>query len=1492
MTNDQPNIAAEDSKRIRTAEECLSQMRLKLLDPSLHNTLLNYKERKHGIKIIDELPNVTFKYLVSDQKEMTLLPLSEQQSERIKVNNEVLSPEESFVISTILKKGGSEKTINTVESNLDKDFREKFKKDSINTLLKLKFSNIITLDSADIGLIIKLVAESDVATRVSFEEALNQLSDNAIGEEPRHFDLNLQTALVSAQLEKRCSKLRLDTRIALDETGCNFLYLNIGFLKWYESEDSEIELKAPLILIPLALERTKIKRKTDYFTYKVSHTGEDVLTNVSLAEKLKRAFGIELPSYGKSNGADEAGADEIEPEQYLKAVEEVISQKRRWSVAREMIISTFSFFKVVMYEDLDPRNWPSHASLINNKLVNVLCTGPQDESGSAIVPGSTEKTTPSFDYSLILDADSSQMHAIGQVLKGTNYVIHGPPGTGKSQTISNLIACALHMGKSVLFVAEKKAALEVVKKRLDYAGLGDLCLELHSHKIRKDQVFGDIIRRLNLKTSFDSQELERCITRLQGFKSKLSSYVREMNRKISPIEKTVHDIIWAAETYRKDGYDKLLQPLASANGLTQDDIDSNTDTLASIAALYEELTRHNVKNWQWFSSKNIMPGDSEKVHTLVKQLKELLDSSISYYRAANDKYGLPFDFSFPSIEKFVQLRSMLSEIDEYVLLTQKILYFCYPKYWKLRSSLNRFVSSSFESNPLRKKRASKDFSRLTKRVKPKAAEQDILKFYNFLLSLKSPRDLVSWCFDIPTADRLDALRNTAEYSFTFFSKFAELTESLQNYGEIESKPFTDAVTGRQSIRTLSGLLAESLKSINILPRWSEYCRLSRKAEQRGLAYYVSLLNDGMISSTDLITLYRYNVYSELSRSLIKNQPFLAEFSRNEHEQARSIFKTLDKQILEMTANKVVAEVVESCQPPRGIMGARVREYTEMCLINHEIRNQRRHIPIRQLVKRAGRALKALKPCFMMSPMSVAQFLPPGDLEFDLVVMDEASQIFPEDALGAIARAKSMVVVGDPKQLPPTSFFTGNIFADGDDDGLFGPVAAESILDRSDELFESSRLQWHYRSYHESLINFSNREFYDNELIVFPSPYTNNADYGASSHFVPKATYLKGRNMKEAEAVVNKIIEHYETSPNLSLGVVTFNIRQRDLIQELLDRVTKENPYLDEVISSSNNELEPFFIKNLENVQGDERDAIIISTTFGPDPETGKVYQRFGPIGGEFGWRRLNVMVTRAKRKVLVVTSMKPDDILDDPNRSRGVRALKNYIQYAEDGRFIEDGSITGHEPQSDFEVAVIRELNNLGYKCSPQVGVAGYFIDIGVLHPKTNDFVLGVECDGATYHSAKNDRDRDRLRQEILEAKGWKIHRIWSTDWFRNREHEIGRLKSVLEKLVQESASKSVAAATSDAESAETTLFDFTMSRSDDNLRKELEEYRNLTILPKSPDIERCILRDDMLEAFIKVKPTTADEFRQKLPLNLREKTDPGQMEFLDDILEIIEDFE
>ncbi len=500
--------------------------------------------------------------------------------------------------------------------------------------------------------------------------------------------------------------------------------------------------------------------------------------------------------------------------------------------------------------------------------------------------------------------------------------------------------------------------------------------------------------------------------------------------------------------------------------------------------------------------------------------------------------------------------------------------------------------------------------------------------------------------------------------------------------------------------------------------------------------------------------------------------------------------------LEVTRRASVADMIRArhaAEIPRGARG-------EMGIIRGEIGRQRGLMPLRRLMGQAGRTIQKIKPVFLMSPISVAQFLPPGKIDFDLVVFDEASQVRPEDALGAIARGRQLVVVGDRRQLPPTGFFA-RVIDTGDDGGsddtddeattsvaaAAGAQEMESILTLCDARgLPGKMLRWHYRSRHPSLIAVSNEAFYDGRLVIPPSPSTDRQKAGLVLHRVAGA-YDRGRrrtNTIEAEAIVTALARHAAQASQLSIGIVAFSTVQRDLITDLIDQRRREDPVLDAFLGGAEPVAgrDEVFVKNLENVQGDERDVILISIGYGPRIAGTRLdSMAFGPVSAEGGERRLNVLFTRARLRCEVFVSFDPGDIDTTAPSGEGRRALKRFLMFAESGT-LDEARPTGEDADSPFEEDVARVVRDLGYLVDMQVGSAGFRIDLAARRPdRPGRYILAIECDGATYHSALWARERDRLREDVLTNMGWRFHRIWSTDWFQRRGAEIAKLRAALE---------------------------------------------------------------------------------------------------------------
>jgi very-short-patch-repair endonuclease len=603
-------------------------------------------------------------------------------------------------------------------------------------------------------------------------------------------------------------------------------------------------------------------------------------------------------------------------------------------------------------------------------------------------------------------------------------------------------------------------------------------------------------------------------------------------------------------------------------------------------------------------------------------------------------------------------------------------------------------------------------------------------------------------------------------------------QSFESCVSLNTQKWSDS----NKLRIVRSRIKEACGAKALLPCYLSLNQLRASLANQGFDEVCKKAASIGLNRDEAHALFEYLVSASLVAEILKEDSAIRRFNGVLQSSKLGDFKQCDRSLLRQMQIRTAKEISKR-RAPDGVLGTRVSQHTERALIEHEIEKQKRHIPLRQLIMRAGKAVQALKPCFMMGPRSVAQYLPPGAVQFDLVVIDEASQMRPADALGAIARCRQLVVVGDSKQLAPSTFFERISNPDEDDEEQFETTVSESILDAVAPVFHRRQLLWHYRSRHPSLIAFSNREFYDTRLKLFPSPHYDGEALGIILRYIPDGLFVDQVNTAEAMAVAERVRELLLADSEISLGVATMNAKQRDLIERLLEDHAKHDEQFAQAWESNGLSEEPLFIKNLENVQGDEREVMIISCTYGRSLAGGRVMQRFGPINSQDGDRRLNVLFTRSRTRMEIFSSMQSGEVLVAENSSPGVRAFRGMLRYAETG-IIEGATNSGREPESDFEIAVARLLRKRGYEVDCQIGVAGFFIDLAVKHPhQPGQYSMGIECDGAAYHSSKSARDRDRLRQEVLESMGWNIKRIWSTDWFYDPERAIGPILDELATL-------------------------------------------------------------------------------------------------------------
>ncbi len=1009
-----------------------------------------------------------------------------------------------------------------------------------------------------------------------------------------------------------------------------------------------------------------------------------------------------------------------------------------------------------------------------------------------------------------------------------------------------------------------------------------LLFPLPKDKNKWDSIINDIREYIEFKNRLESNDKY-----IQCF----GNFFKGTQTNTEEIE-SLHN--WVLLIKKDINIEEILNLLLTGDDIKYNLLISNKDSLNDNLELYNESLLHIEKTCNKKILKKIYYDRNdidifelrEKLEILSEDIEKLIDS---FYKATNINKNNSFEEEiFKLLTSSIDLEEVFETIKRYDISINDLLFNFEDLINIIKKSSNLIkeenLDLSYESYQLISNTKNL-FDFITNSQLDKVLQRELCNNFDIIYNLTKISDVQEGINDVNLL-----IKKYANINDIFYGTNIKIINFIEKLDKVEENKSTLSI-------------------------WIHYRNIIQELKNFGLATIVDKVEEEVLPIDEIVENFKYNFYHTLLKEIFRENKIFSNFNRLSHEQTIQTFKELDLQLIKLNKQKV-AYLASQKEIPNGYRGNRKSDLTELSLIEHQLSLTKRHIPIRQLVTRASKALKALKPCFMMSPLSVSQYLPPNQVEFDILIVDEASQLRPEEALGSIARVNQIVIVGDPKQLPPTSFFDSMNKNEDDDDTVASE--SESILDICLKLYKPIRqLRWHYRSQHESLIDFSNQKFYDGNLIVFPSPSSrNNQELGIKYHYIENSVYQSSRNKIEAKIIVEHLEKQMKNYPDRSIGIGTFNSTQRDLIQELVDEREKESLIISNYISRWEKTSEPFFVKNLENLQGDERDVIFISTTFGKDKETGKVYQRFGPINSDIGWRRLNVLFTRSKQKMEIFTSMKSNDIIISENSSRGVRALKSFLNYLEKGIISEAPEITNRDFDSEFEIAVYSVLKDCGYDCTPQVGVAGYFIDLAVKSTKNeHDFVLAIECDGATYHSSKSARDRDRLKQDVLETLGWQVYRIWSVDWYKNRENEISKLI----KVVQEAQSKYIVRDESisiqeievkeykTAEKnivheikkdshihKEETLSESNYSQeyfSDDTIKEMLIKFREEVISQEFKIDRRCILSDMMIELFIKYKPINIDEFREKIPKRYRDERiiHIEQLKYLNDIFDIIE---
>src|SRR5688572_27196368 len=1191
-----------------------------------------------------------------------------------------------------------------------------------------------------------------------FEEASDAVEADFVPYDPteldeRHQDGFLQTTATTDALDKSLRRIDEQAQVSIEELGVNTLFLTLGVLHYEESRDSGIVLKAPLLLLPVQLER-----KSARSGYTLSAGDDDPLVNPTLREYLKRSYGIVLPDLPPSDAITE----EYDLRAFFGAVREAVTVREQWAIKTDIFLGLFSFQKFVMYKDLEG-NTPAFTS---HRLIHRLVT----RAGGSVIGMPSEIREMKLDEHFtpestaqVVDADSSQLRALAAAAKGHDVVIEGPPGTGKSQTITNLIAQALAADKSVLFVAEKMAALEVVHNRLVQAGLGEFCLELHSTKAQKRKVIQGLA--VALDASLQPVVAPTASTqRLPHVRLSLNEYVAAVH---------LPHGTFGISPYRAYGElgGVMAAPRAQWGGdpadVSHEQFDGTIRDLQDLASHAVHLGDVSSHPWRDAGKTFYSPGALEDIDTGAESLLQELEDLGRHINSA--QAVLPFSpvETFADIDAFAAVADTIEqspgapvsvllsddwnappadatgligrvrairELREHLLtkLTDEafgrehasdiayverkaeglfsVLAILDGHYRAIRRRWKGYRAPGNSSSLLEQAEDLRRVDRcLSERQALKALDQKGSSLFGSLwkgeLSDEAALErYIAWVVRFRTlfvqhhlSERLAQLAASPGFDAkavrALQESAAKATKSAETLNRSVGWP-ESYLTGRR-FSDLAGRITQLRERLAAGPQWAAF-EEARQSVSRGLAAdLLPSVLDGRLHSGDLPSAFKRAFWMKWLSQAVEARPPLARFSSLTHEERVTEFRALDSQVLLENRAALVGQlrdrVQDKLQHPEAAAA--------LPSLQREMAKQRNLSPLRRTLRDAEPAIRAIKPCFLMSPLTVAQYVRGGEPAFDLVIFDEASQLPPEDAVGAIVRGKQLVVVGDPKQLPPTTFFSTSL----DATQLYAPDGtpvyedAESILEEfMGAGLPMSRLKWHYRSSHESLINFSNVSFYDADLYTFPSVEIGVDRQGLSFEYVPGASYEgKGLNATEARRVADEVVsfarqqlERRETGEKmLSLGVGTFNLRQQLAIQDELEVRRRADPRIEPFFDRGM--VEPFFVKNLENIQGDERDVIYISVTYARGMD-GKLRYQFGPLNGQNGWRRLNVLTTRARRQMRVFSSMRGDEISPAATTSDGPRLLREFLLYAEHGRLESARAGRLSETESPFEREVLK----------------------------------------------------------------------------------------------------------------------------------------------------------------------------------------------------------
>jgi len=1230
----------------------------------------------------------------------------------------------------------------------------------------------------------------------SIEDLYNKIKSNQ--------ELNVNKELLcldTLEFEKSIKKIYDKYSLIKTEQGISCLYLVFGFLKWNDKNNNDIN--SPLLLIPVQLIKSNNGKD---LCYKLKRLDEEIGINLSLIQKLKEEdYRLDIPNFNEN----------INIRDYFNELIKLLPTD--FILEDKVVLGVFYNAKMNIYQDLIKNE---------DKVMShpfVLAMNGQQQ----YIPPLDNSKDDSINYT-VMNSDASQFKAIKEAINGKSMIIEGPPGTGKSQTITNIISSALAQNKKVLFVAEKRAALQVVYDNLKRVHLDDFCLYLDSNKANRKVIYKNIYDSLMKNPVKVNRDIKSSLDKLKEYNNLFEKYYTDLHSNIDFLDISLYEVINQYINYMD--YEYISANINNIRNIDNEDFNRRLNFLDCYNQYLDLMEINDYRDHFMYGLKDVYLSakQQEEIAKLIEELiysleeeklNELKDFNLhTTYMLMGLKHNPPvyIDINDLSVDKIQVLNEMTHkyikidlELDD---LKDDICQYLDSSIFDSKKIEDIHYMSNDDKNYNKIMRSNKKIlKQYLKKSKDKNNSFDIhflsniITYYkkNRLENIKLANDIhnllklddsismveivddiekIEWLATGPIEDYkkyinkkvdLEKLEEHLLWLLDYIYKARKLC-SYYNYEQFNYNNYK-----------FEDFQKKLIKMQSTLNTYNTYLSLLQEMNNfmgTGVIPFINNVSNLNKDRNELKNLYARSYYEELIKELTKDYPVLKTMSTIARNNELKEYSELDKMFYNYSIAKV-REIVTNNRPNPNSQSIK----SDAGVI--KLQNEKATLYIKDMFSKTQKSLLRVKPIMLMSPLAVATYLP-SDLKFDIVIFDEASQILPEDALCAIYRSKQVIVVGDSEQLPPTDFFKKitTINEEYEEDEV---INSNSLLNLCHSFLDHIYLKWHYRSKNEELIQFSNKYIYNNSLITFPSYRKNNEDEGVEFYYINDGIYDRGgtrTNKIEASKVVELIIDHIKRYPKRSLGVVSFSIVQKKEIEKQLNETLSKLKKIDDSLYETlyqfiNNEdvKEPFFIKNLENIQGDERDTIILSICYGKDKEDHLSCQ-LGKLTKEEGKKRINVAVSRSKINMKVVCSFNPDEMQVNSEDNTGLLTLKNFLQYAKNREQINS---TNNKTNDIFILDIASKLTEIGYKCDIGVGNSNYKVDIGVKNPNNdNEYILGICIDGNSYKNCPYTKDRERLRKEILRKLGWNLIDIWACDYYKNREQVLALIKNQIKNPV------------------------------------------------------------------------------------------------------------